>query len=981
MPVSKINFYVAALAMGIAAIAQQTSAKERKSYEKSVYSVYGALPVNTDAVSKTTEIANEQFPGWVVTTDKVNGSLSDVYGIPVSLEGNTAGDKARNCLAQQLNAFGMNASEWQQVNYITAAPKADYINFRQVINKHDVVYSRLSFRFTKDGALARIQIMSYGNPASNAAPSVTTDEAKNIALQDLTDVIVSSATISGNWSWYPIPSAGGYTLHPAWHFEINGTSEGSVPLDLTGYIDATNGAILERTNQIKETAYDITVKGVVYKNGTLFPATAEPLPYLRLNTGIDTFYTDASGYYNTSLLSLPVSTTVPLIGQWSTVYDSLSGKIPVFSDTVMLPGTTYTYPTATPSSDRDVNAYYHVNRVHNFMKGYFPTFTGMDLSLPTVVDLSSGTCNAFYNKSTINFYAAGSGCNSFAEIGDIIYHEYGHGISDHFYQDITGGTSINDGALNEACSDVWAMSISRNPVLGANAFVGYGGFIRRYDMTPQVYPIDLETNLSLADVHKNGQIIAGTWWDVGVNLGSVDSMTKLFTDVYYDVPDGANGTEGKIYQGILIDALTADDNDGNLLDGTPHYNQIVAAFAKHGIYMEGDIKLTHTEIINQPENTPIPVTATLAVTTTIYLHDLTLYYRVNGTGSWNPIILTKSGLTFTGTIPPQPQGTVIEYYFVVHDQLNTPNAYFPITCNPSLPGNQTTIPYQFGVGVKSVEGSAFETAPAGWQIGGVPGDDATAGQWHDGAPVKNTDFDSWPVGDHTTGKGKCLITGYGTGGTILGTPVAGGTTTVLSPIFAINSFVNPVVEYYRWFSNEQGYENFKNDPWIVKIRNSGSAPWTTIENTYQADVNWRHRIFRVSSYIPGGSSQFQIMFVASDSILPTWADNGQSTTVGGIDDFYIYDMGSTLETPLLPAMKAEIYPNPADNSIEVVMQPATKGTIGLYDMMGRKLTEIATDESNTTYSVNTATVVAGIYNLMIQTDKSIQSKKIVIAHQ
>ena len=100
-----------------------------------MYSVYGALPVNTDAVSKTTEIANEQFPGWVVTTDKVNGSLSDVYGIPVSLEGNTAGDKARNCLAQQLNAFGMNASEWQQVSYITAAPKADYINFRQVIKK------------------------------------------------------------------------------------------------------------------------------------------------------------------------------------------------------------------------------------------------------------------------------------------------------------------------------------------------------------------------------------------------------------------------------------------------------------------------------------------------------------------------------------------------------------------------------------------------------------------------------------------------------------------------------------------------------------------------------------------------------------------------------------------------------------------------------------------------------------------------------
>ena len=735
MSCKKINYYVAILSIGITATAQNSFAKEqKKSYEKSVYSIYQSLPVNSKAAERTVKIVNEQFPGWVVTTDKLNGFFTDIYGVPVSVEGNTNVDKVHSCIQQKLKTSGINSTEWKQVSNVTA-PKADYVNFTQVIKAHAVIYSWLSFRFTKQGDLASVQMRNYGSPANNPVPSITAEEAKNIALRDLSDISVSSAEIAVDWSWYPVPSADGYTLHPAWQFNINGNVASSVPLDLTGYIDATDGTILERTNETKETGYDLTVKGVVYKNGTLKPPTTEPLPDLDLVFGTDTFNTDANGLYSSSILALPLSTSIPLVGKWSTVYDSLSGQIPVFSDMVTIPGTTYTYPTTTPCSNRDINAYYHVNRVHNFMKGYFPSFTGMDIALPTIVDLNTGTCNAFYNKSKINFYQAGSGCNSFAEIGDIIYHEYGHGISDHFYSKITGGTSIKNGSLNEACSDIWALCITQNPVLGANAFTGYGGFIRRYDLMPQVYPIDLETKLSVADVHKNGQIIAGAWWDVGVNIGSFDTMAQLFTDVYYDVPDGPAGKEGAIYQSILTDALKADDNNSNLLDGTPHYAQILAAFAKHGIYIEGDVKLTHTELTNQPENTPIPITATLNLTTATYFHDLTLYYRVNGAGAWNPVVLANSSLNFTGTIPPQPQGTIIEYYFVVHDALNIPNAYFPITFNPSLPANQTTIPYQFGVGVKPVEGNTFESIVTGWKLGGNAGDDATDGLWHEAAPA------------------------------------------------------------------------------------------------------------------------------------------------------------------------------------------------------------------------------------------------------
>ena len=973
----------AALFLTMPAIGQQVNMHGKSGqYDISAFSNFNSLPINRSAINATTKIVNSQFPGWSVNADKLNSTFSDIFGTPMSLSGNDNTERANNCMLNNLAGLGVISNEWKQTsNY--PGPKADYLYYVQYIANHQVVFSRLSFRFTKEGALERIQMNNYGRPAKGMKPSISIEDAKKIAVTDMAGAMVSgSPVIDAEWSWFPVPAKGGYDLHPAWHFKVNGKVPGSVPLKLDGYIDATNGAIIYRTNEVKETGYDITVKGVVFKDGTLNPSTSQPLPNLALQIGVDTFYTDTAGYYANALVTLPDTTTIPLFGKWSTVIDSITGNLPAFSTIVSATGTTYTYPTTAPCSDRHINAYYHVNRVHNFMKGYFPTFTGMDFSLPTNVDLTSGTCNAFYSGTDINFYQAGGGCNSFSEIGDVIYHEYGHGISDHWYTLHVGSASIRNGALNEACSDIWAMSITRSPILGANSFTGVGGFIRKYDMTPQVYPIDLETRRFVGDVHKNGQIIAGCWWDVGVNIGSIDSMTKLFTEVYYDVPDGANGTEGRVYQTILIDALMADDNDHNLSNGTPHYSQIVAAFAKHGIYLEGDATFTHTEINTSPDNTPITVTAGLDLVSNRFFKDLTLYYRINDTGSWISQVMTNTLFTFTGTIPGQALGTVVDYYFIMHDSLGNDNGFFPITCNPALPFYQRTIPYQFAVGIQAVDSNDFEGSTTGWHIANNTGDNATGGKWAQGVPVPNTFFDSWPSGDNTTGTGKCLITGSGTaGGGFFGQGVTNGTSTVISPVFDISTFTTPIVEYYRWFSNEQNFSNFKNDPWIVKVRDASSSSWTTVEATYQCDINWRRRIFRVDQYVPTGTTQIQLKFYASDSVLSTWSGNGQSTSVGGLDDFAIYDKGTPVGVNDVKPAKAEIFPNPADEQIQVVLQSAGTGTIRLYDNIGRVVAELSIQPNQTKYTINTTNLSAGQYNLILQTKGLIQSKKVVVMHQ
>ena len=50
------------------------------------------------------------------------------------------------------------------------------------------------------------------------------------------------------------------------------------------------------------------------------------------------------------------------------------------------------------------------------------------------------------------------GCNSMAQIGDVVYHEYGHGINDKFYQSLGG--SFNNGGMGEGYADIWALGIT-----------------------------------------------------------------------------------------------------------------------------------------------------------------------------------------------------------------------------------------------------------------------------------------------------------------------------------------------------------------------------------------------------------------------------------------------------------------------------------------------------------------------------------------
>ncbi len=954
--------------------------KNGQEYSKSVFRNFYPQR-NNEAIKQTNKAAMSAFPTWSINVDKATGNITDIYGPAMSIAGANNIQRAQNCINNQLSKLGVTGGEWVMVKNFEndQIARVDYV---QVINNHKVAFSKLTFFFTQDGRLKRLQMKNYGVPQNYTAPVLTIAQAEVAAQQEMPGASVTNNNIESDWQWFPVPAANGYELHPAYAFNITGTDEQKEEMKLRGYVDGVTGDVLYRTNDVKYD-YDLTVKGMVKAGGFSSTPTLEPLANLKITVNGNPYFTDLLGFFSNTGINVPQNTTVALAGRWSVVKDvpsNLTG--PTVTTNVTALGTTYTYPTSADIEERHLTAYYHVNVVHDFMKFHYPGFTGMDVALPTNVDLTTSNCNAFYNGSSINFYAATSNCNSFAEVNDIVYHEYGHGINDKFYDGVSG-FSMDNGALNEGYADIWGMGITDEPILGSGAFVS-GGYIRRYDLDPKVYPVDI-----VGEVHGDGEIIAGAWWDTRLNIGNMDTMAAIFARSLNYTPDGPDGTEGEVFHEALISALMADDDDANINNGTPHFLEIVTGFAEHGIYLLSDAEVTHTEVAHPAENAAVTIDATLQITYQPFLKDMILRYRTRPSTTWTDVVMTEtSPLQYTAQIPGFLAGNVIDYFFVITDTLSLENAYAPKGFTPLLPSSKSNIPYQYGVQLVSQVVENFETPLTGWTVGnytggvnGITADNATAGKWIQAVPVASyaSGQPSQTGADHTNGTGQCLVTGNANSpsSTVGAADVDGGITTVVTPLFNIAGYSEPIVEYYRWYSNNRG-SNPNSENWDVKLSTPSSSLAFTVDNTNVTDQSWRRRIFRVRDYLPNPNSvEIRLIFRAEDK-----TTNGGAAVEAAVDDFIIYSKGWPASVGQVAVEKASIYPNPSDETVNVQLpaQGYAKGTIGIFDFTGKKVSEMSIVNGQSIYSLNTKSLASGSYFLIIQSEQVIQSQKIVVAH-
>ena len=258
------------------------------------------------------------------------------------------------------------------------------------------------------------------------------------------------------------------------------------------------------------------------------------------------------------------------------------------------------------------SSFYHLNRAIEAARFYMPTLSWLDSQI-TVTSNWPNTCNASYGGGNIYVYQSGGYCANTGEIQGIVVHEWGHGLDDN-----DGGGWDN---TSEAYGDVVAMFASRTSCFGHGFYTdgwlcsGYGdtclpctGF-RGLDWaartantpaTPQVFVADncgTGSGPCGGEVHCEAYPIGEAMYDLAtrdlVAAGLTgDTAWQLAERLWYTTRQGSGGdiytcalpasdscAAGSWYQRLR----GADDDDGNLANGTPHAAALYAAFARHNI--------------------------------------------------------------------------------------------------------------------------------------------------------------------------------------------------------------------------------------------------------------------------------------------------------------------------------------------------------------------------------------------------------------
>jgi len=321
-------------------------------------------------------------------------------------------------------------------------------------------------------------------------------------------------------------------------------------------IDAFNGVLLDRENRILNFT-DGVVEGMAsYGSGADECEDEIPigLPYARVTQGGSTYYADAYGNFSTGGSG---TLTSYIDGTWFNVQNN-SG-----SDAQLSGNGDFLHNSANTDAQlrAQVNSYIESNVVRDYALYYHPTFPviGDQTAFPVNTGVS-GSCNAFYDYASINFYNAGGGCNNTA-FSVIVHHEYGHHL-------VASAGSGQD-AYGEGMGDVLGVLITGDNQLARGFYQGdCTNGIRNADNSHQ-YPCS-------GEIHDCGQLISGCVWDALLLLP--ESVVASLAINSMPLHNG-----GGIDPTITFDWLVLDDDNGDLDDGTPHSVEILQAFAEHNM--------------------------------------------------------------------------------------------------------------------------------------------------------------------------------------------------------------------------------------------------------------------------------------------------------------------------------------------------------------------------------------------------------------
>jgi Zn-dependent metalloprotease len=875
--------------------------------------------------------------GWkVLQWNPTLGTPSTLGGPAIPMVGADATDESIRAgveafVARNADLLRVQPRDMRVSDIIDLGQERKYVIMTQYVDGLEVLNGRVDIGLWR-GQIILLGSDTFRDISVNTIPSITGDDAARSAHEGIPTTAGDGMTQPARLVILPMMPNGTPEYHLAWEVFLKTADPDNT---WRSYVDAHDARLLWRESGNQYFQITGISQGQIEPEtvGDIYVTSGLEDERIRANSSI-IGYTDETGNY---VVEVPNNTSYSmdagLYGRWCNA--NRQDGTPDASITLLgTPGVPLNFMFDDANShpaERD--SYFHVNGVHDWIKGIDPGFVDLDYVMSANVNITSGTCNAFWNGSSVNFYKEGGGCNNSGRIADVIHHEYGHGITQELY---APNGAPNGSGMGEGLADAYAMAMSKDPAMARN-FQGSGPL--RNGENLRQYP---GTECG-GEVHCLGEILMGALWKT--QKAMITKYGSGASAIYDPLLINTVKTKQTNMPAFLNRMLMTNDTDGNLANGTTDWYEICDAFALHNLPcppLTNYVTVSSTPLDDQTAQTG-PYTVICVATSVgpgaIDPSNVKIFYTTDPVGAlaetWHEVGMTPTGNPneYQGGIPDQGCGKHIRYY------VRAAKLTGEFETAPHLAPYRGT--YEFMTGPYTVALNDDLEVDRGWTAGIDPGGAGAFERVDPVGKVSGTYGVVQPEDDHTTNPGAlCWVTDGRGGGIWNGNDVDAGRTWVDSPTF--DWATRTGAAEVRWWSFYFDVGPM-DDTLRVAFSYDNGATWTDVWKQCETDVNdwYFHKVY--VNYDPQQpfTSQMRVRFSMEDLGSPSQCAEAAFDDV----EIRIADVGAcagSAEDPSgLPAQfqVEQNRPNPFNpkTTIRFALPTAGKVEVAVYDAGGRKV--------------------------------------------
>lgn len=570
----------------------------------------------------SSDAALEQFQSanggeWIVKWHPATGTPGTIYGTGLKINDwrqnslEEARRHANQLLVDQDELLGLGTSSFQEVIGARMGRTWSF-TFDQRFQNIPVLEGRVDVRINMLGVVAMMGSRAWPIPANfNTTPTINAQVAQATAWTALGGEPNGASPAPRLVIWGDISSPQLAPFFLAWEVavhQIGGADTGKVG---RYFVDAQTGRMLHyisdkhdcglsgcatqpaapevdgpRVTLIEEPSVienpdapvptTVTVMAWTRTGADAFSSLQNiPFPGLEISVpGIGLRVTDNNGQF---LIDINSPVTISISGLNGRHHAPISGGSAPTGSVTIQPGVNATMQllssSASSAQAAHTTASYWTDRTNEWARSILGNTSQLNIASGVNVTVNnSNTCNATYssNSNTTTYYQQGSGCSNTA-FSTVVAHEWGHGLDNRY-----GGiaNSVAEG-LSEGWGDIIGMYQVDSPILGSG-FQSPGSGIRNGNNS-RVWPYS-----SGVSPHGAGEVWMGWAWRFREALrGTLGTAAAI--QISEDVVLSSIVADATTRENAVLEVFIADDDDGNLLNGTPHYSALESASIQKGI--------------------------------------------------------------------------------------------------------------------------------------------------------------------------------------------------------------------------------------------------------------------------------------------------------------------------------------------------------------------------------------------------------------